>query len=830
MRPTWIRRATAAAVVAALALPMFVGTASATTASTTLWQSNFGGGTAAAMHSIGDGQPSTTWMGRSNVSFATHQGKPAMAVSLPKDVREGVKLQTRFSDLGFAARKSVRLDYDVFVPNAEAMALDLKLPGFGSSPTNQSTWYVSSGGVKHADSASIRIHTRPAGGWSIPHPYIEAYVYAESGGGQTRGDWGMYWRFSERMNAMGSRKGDEFAVPIGEWFTISIEAEMNTPGNADGKLRMWLNGRQGIDINDLVYVTAAPYEWNQTVFSNFYNQGSHPATTMRFANMRFSAATAQAPLPALSVTAPQIALDATGSTASGSYTVETNRATSFERVVLAVRDSAGRVFDFAGFNNVTIDGRRSFSGSRTDLPVGTYTARVAYQLDGQWRQIGDTVTFAVVAPEPVITVPGVSVQVTERTASGSFTIATDRPANFERVLIEARDADGQRFEIARHDNVTLEGSRTFTGTLASMPYGTHTAQVAYLRNGVWHRSGDTVSFEVQLPAPVITSPNIQVSSSGTSASGSFTLTTNRSLFFQRVVLAVRDAAGRVFDFAGFNDVVIDGSRTFSGSRTGLPYGVYTARAAYQFEGQWNQLGDTARFISGPITTIATPVTADFNGDGREQRGWFHNGWWFLPVGPGGDTVVFQYGQSGDRPVTGDFNGSGRDGIGVVRGDNWLLRQTASAGTPELNFRYGLSTDIAVVGDWNNTGRDGIGVFRDGRWLLRQTASAGSAQVSATFGQKGDLPLPGRFTAGKADGFGLVRGDTWLIRTTPTGGSATHTYRFGQTGDRPVVGDWNGSGQETSGVVRGDRWLSSNRFPAGTIDTTVTYAPTSLRPS
>jgi hypothetical protein len=655
---------------ASLIVSMLVASgAGAATASQELWRSAFGEGTSAAFRSIGDGAPSTVWNGRQNVSFGPHAGQDAMNVSLPKDVRDGIKLQARFQDLGFENRRTIRMDYDVFVPNAEAMTLDLKLPGFGSAPANQNLWYVSSGGVKHADSASIRLHTRPAGGWGIPHPYLEAYVYAERGGGQVRGDWGMYWRFSERMNAMGSRKGDEYAIPIGEWFTISIEAEMNTPGNADGALRMWLNGKQGIDIDDMVYVTAAPYEWTQTVFSNFYNTGSHPATTIRLANMRFGTL-----------------------------------------------------------------------GSPTTPTTPTVTPEPTPE------------PIAAPSPEP-----------------------TPEPIAAPSPTPEPAPAPA-------------------------------------------------------LPALTVNVPQLQTSASGTTASGAFTVETNRSVTFSRIGIAVRDAQGGMHDFAVHRDATVDTTRTFTGTRTGLPIGVYTARVVYQLDGEWTHTGPTRTFIIGPTAAQAIPVTGDFDGDGREQQGWFHDGWWFLPIGPDRATVVFAYGQPGDRPVTGDWNGNGRDGIGIVRGTSWQLRQTPTAGTSQVSFTYGRTTDLPVVGDWNGNLQDGIGVFRDGRWLLRQTASSGKEQIAVTFGQAGDRPLPGRWTAGKADGLGVVRGDTWLLRTTPTGGSAQQTYRFGLATDRPVVGDWNRNGQQTAGVVRGEQWLLSNSLPARTTDVTVTYAPTSTHPA
>jgi hypothetical protein len=274
--------------------------------STELWRSDFGAGSASALRSLDGG--SGVWNGRSNVSFGRHAGRDAWNVHLPADQSNGAKVHARFRDLGFEPRRSVRLDYEVFVPNAETLSLDLKLPGFASAPADRDLWYASSGGTKRPDSASVRIHTRKAGGWGIPHPYLEAYVYADRGGGQVRQDWGMYWRLSRSLNGTGSRKGDEFTVPIARWFTVSIEAEMNGPGKADGRLRVWLDGQKGIDIDDLVYVTEAPYAWSQTMFVSFYNQGSHPATTMRFANMRFgTVGVLSAPVTTAPVIAPPVA-------------------------------------------------------------------------------------------------------------------------------------------------------------------------------------------------------------------------------------------------------------------------------------------------------------------------------------------------------------------------------------------------------------------------------------------------------------------------------------------------------------------------------------------
>lgn len=293
------------ALLAPAATAVGVGTAPASATTTTaapLWRSSFGAGAAAAVEGLGGS--AAVWDGRANSSFASHAGKDAWNISLPADTRNGSKVRTRFRDLGFDPQRAVRLQYDVFIPNSEALALDVKLPGFGSLPEGRSLWEASSGGSKRADSASIRIHARPAGHWGMKQPYLEAYAYAHSGGGQVFKDWGMYWRLAKGLNATGQSRGDELPVPVGQWSTIAIEAEMNTPGRADGQLRIWLNGVKGIDIDDLRWVDAAPYMWTQTMFETFYNVGSHQSSTLRLADMELGPVATPEPPPTTTTTAP----------------------------------------------------------------------------------------------------------------------------------------------------------------------------------------------------------------------------------------------------------------------------------------------------------------------------------------------------------------------------------------------------------------------------------------------------------------------------------------------------------------------------------------------
>jgi uncharacterized protein YkwD len=184
--------------------------------------------------------------------------------------------------------------------------------------------------------------------------------------------------------------------------------------------------------------------------------------------------------------------------------------------------------------------------------------------------------------------------------------------------------------------------------------------------------------------------------------------------------------------------------------------------------------------STPVPAGGVPVAGDWNGDGRVTPGKFVDGTWYLSNGlSGGADLVVSFGAKGDLPVVGDWNGTGRYGLGVVRSGQWQLRQTASAGKPQLSFRYGSSSDVPLVGDWNGNGRDGVGIVRNGRWHLRQTASGGTGQIVFTYGRvtQGDVPVTGDWNRTQRSGIGVVRGDSWHLRQSPSGGSAQLSFGY-----------------------------------------------------
>ena len=138
---------------------------------------------------------------------------------------------------------------------------------------------------------------------------------------------------------------------------------------------------------------------------------------------------------------------------------------------------------------------------------------------------------------------------------------------------------------------------------------------------------------------------------------------------------------------------------------------------------------------------------------------------------GGTTVQFEFGNKtlGDVPVVGDWDGDGDDTIGVARPDaanrwNWRLRNSNSGGSANFDFTYGKkgTGDLPRVGDWNGSGATTIGVIRPDSaahwdWLLRNSNSAGDPNVVFEYGSVGpDIPVVGDYDGNGTETAGLAR--------------------------------------------------------------------------
>jgi hypothetical protein len=183
---------------------------------------------------------------------------------------------------------------------------------------------------------------------------------------------------------------------------------------------------------------------------------------------------------------------------------------------------------------------------------------------------------------------------------------------------------------------------------------------------------------------------------------------------------------------------------------------------YNGNGQWDGCSTDRCYNFG--ISEDTPVTGDWNGDGKTEIGVFRKsiGWWFLDYNADGTWSgcsadrCFNFGISEDTPVTGDWNGDGKTEIGVFRPSiGWWFVDVNGDGTwsgcgVDGCYNFGISVDLPVTGDWNGDGFTEIGVFRPsiGWWFLdyngNDTWNDCTTDRCYQFGISVDLPVSGAF--------------------------------------------------------------------------------------
>jgi hypothetical protein len=184
---------------------------------------------------------------------------------------------------------------------------------------------------------------------------------------------------------------------------------------------------------------------------------------------------------------------------------------------------------------------------------------------------------------------------------------------------------------------------------------------------------------------------------------------------------------------------------------------------------------------------------------------------------GSPDLVFAYGGvTAVAVVTGDWDGNGTHTIGVVYAASdgqleWQLRNSNTAGTPDVVVRFGGVRSIPVTGDWDGNGTTTIGVAfarTDGQigWALRNSNSAGLPDVVVAYGGlEAFAILTGDWDGRGGDTVGVVyerSGELeWQLRDANTPGLPDHVFRYGGLDAGAVVtGDWDGNATWTPGVV------------------------------
>jgi hypothetical protein len=191
---------------------------------------------------------------------------------------------------------------------------------------------------------------------------------------------------------------------------------------------------------------------------------------------------------------------------------------------------------------------------------------------------------------------------------------------------------------------------------------------------------------------------------------------------------------------------LPGHRPFLGDFDGDSNQDWAVRNASEGSVSWRVLLDSDRTWGSYSTEsiadeIATgiPVVGDFDGDSRDEIGYFRNGMWYSrDFGSGAPTESFQWGAAGDIPVPEDYDGDGQTDYAVFRpstGVWWVNRSTAGW----LILGFGLSTDIPVPADYDGDGKTDIAIYRHGQWW--QVFSSDGSVAVANWGTSGDVPIP-----------------------------------------------------------------------------------------
>lgn len=216
--------------------------------------------------------------------------------------------------------------------------------------------------------------------------------------------------------------------------------------------------------------------------------------------------------------------------------------------------------------------------------------------------------------------------------------------------------------------------------------------------------------------------------------------------------------------------------------------------------------------------------------------------WFTPQGPtqltwmlrqspsaGSPEVVAPYGVPADKPLACDFDGNGSDGFTVYQGDTFYGRNSVTSGFPDVIASYGASWYTPVCGDWDGDGKDGIGVYVNGTWYLRNTPTPGAPDMAVRYGYSGAAPLVGDWNGDGKDGIGVFDAGRWYLRQTASEGAPEISVDYGVAGYVPVIADWDGMPGDGIGVYVGGGWYLRQSPSPGPPQISVSYGTAGYRP-
>jgi hypothetical protein len=175
------------------------------------------------------------------------------------------------------------------------------------------------------------------------------------------------------------------------------------------------------------------------------------------------------------------------------------------------------------------------------------------------------------------------------------------------------------------------------------------------------------------------------------------------------------------------------------------------------------------------------------------------------------------GVRGDLPFTGDFDGDGITDLGIFHPETGeFFFRVQQPPFPEFTFSLtfiGQPGDLPIAGDWDGDGVDTIGIYRrngGGPPIFGMTNGhaipSASLKVEITFeiGKETDLPIAGDWDGDGIDTIGLYRIErSNFALVNDFGQGIAETFFFGESGDLPLAGDWDGDGRDGVGTYRED---------------------------
>ena len=253
------------------------------------------------------------------------------------------------------------------------------------------------------------------------------------------------------------------------------------------------------------------------------------------------------------------------------------------------------------------------------------------------------------------------------------------------------------------------------------------------------------------------------------------------------------------------------------------------------DGAGNPLGGTGvnngNFTTGEVYTInKTTSGGDTIGTFRPSNATFYLR---NSNSAGAPNITVKLGKTGDYPVVGDWDGNGTDTIGVYRNGVFYLSNSNTTGHVDLTFAFGKAGDQPIAGDWNGDGIDTIGIYRSSKitFLLRNTNSAGAADATFKLGTIGDVGIAGDWNADGMDTTGVFRpkNGALYLKNANTTGYADIVTVYGIKNDKPVVGDWDSDGDATIGIYRSAQFYLRNTNTIGYADFKFAFGATTDMP-